>query len=54
MLDDSYICHISRGGGGGSGSGDRPTLRRHIAPIPEEVSDMIHAKEIKVVFLTPY
>lgn len=37
-----------------SGSGDRPTFRRLIAPISEEVSDMIHAKEIVVVFVTTY
>ena len=43
MLDDSYICHIFRGEKK-SGSGDKPTFRRLIAPISEGVSDMIHAK----------
>jgi hypothetical protein len=34
---------ISRGWGG-TGSGDRPTFRRLIAPISEGVSDTINAK----------
>jgi len=49
--DDSYIYHIYIYK---SESGDMPTFRRLIAPISEGVSDMIHAKEIVVVFVAPY